>query len=195
MNGPFAEFSAVLCVGAGTVMIDERELFKQFAPFGVSFIAFRKFRRAMGVTAVFMPDGTVLVDLLSFQIMMRGLNAIGNGDILFPGFTQRSWERNSKKKPAHTTTKMPTPAFIKANLKDFVMELLLARRLDYARNTKLTKEALDRACNRITLALAQLLADKCPTARASLLESDLALSITEPSLESPVPPPDDPGAT
>lgn len=75
MPSPIPTYSG-LCIGVLTLLpVDE--VFTQFAPYGFTKSGFISFLNALGCPHLTMPDGTKMIDIVSFQVAIKALSRYG----------------------------------------------------------------------------------------------------------------------
>lgn len=104
-------------------LVDEKDLWKQFARFGMSRRGFRLLIRNLGVPLVVTTDSTALVDVWSFACAFRTVCSQGQPDFVMPGAKVLS--KGKKKGRAGFNTKLDPALFVK-NHSRIVSEMMLA---------------------------------------------------------------------
>mgnify|MGYP001810774345 CR=1 FL=1 len=170
MNSEFR----MLSLGPGLRLTPVEDIHRAFAPFGMSIRGFRAWLRALGVSVIYMP-GADMIDVLDLQLAFRVLKRVTRGPIYLPGCSQ------IRRGEASPTTL--TAADFEAHWRDAISELLLARNIDYDLAPFEFREQLDKAAQRIALALSQLTSN---TLSASIARVDVA-SVVKPSETQPCP--------
>lgn len=103
-------------------LVDEKDLWKQFARFGLSRRGFRALIRNLGVPLVITTDDTALVDVWSFACAFRAICSQGQPDFVMPGATVLSKGKRARK---GFNTRLDPATFVK-NHSRVVSEMMLA---------------------------------------------------------------------
>lgn len=136
--------------GAGTYMVHLSDLFRKWAPYGVTEDAFIEHLLSIGVPIVHMPSGDRFVDLFTYQVALRALSSWFEPSWTFPDTTKPLGKRVSN----GLRTRL-VPALIRPHLSRYVGELILARKAELRRNTPDTVRAFHSAMERLSHALCQ----------------------------------------
>lgn len=155
-----------ISLGPGCLLVAATDLLARFEPFGMTRTGFDLLLKGLGVPKIIAPDGTALVDYLSFQIAFRTISRIGQPDFHMPGAPH---VRRGNYKAAGGVIRMD-PHTLAHHWREILSELYFARRIDHTKTGPEQRSAYETAVRRMSVALASLAA-----APATILEEDALL--------------------
>lgn len=128
-----------LMLDPGIVLLPASCLYQHFAGFGLTPEGFTAFRRAIGVPAIIMPDGTELIDLDVFKLAIKELARYGNNDFNVPEEGNKAFGSR-----IHRHEK---------EWKQVVVELMVHRLLDSNRSVREVEAQINASMNRLRMML------------------------------------------
>lgn len=135
-----------------STLISERELAKEFKPFGVTLMGFRRFRRALGIPGIEMPNGDFLISYVHWLIALHCATELGQPEFLFPGCP--SMLHDKKERRRYSVSHLD-PNYIEYNMSRIIPLLLTAAKAKFLRPSEIKfQKVFDASIRRLGIELA-----------------------------------------